>query len=138
MSKRLALFAATALMFSEPAAAALDAKLSISPRQPSVGERTTIYLRPYWPYERSDGSCCRLVPADLRYPFRLQALGPGGRAGLFRPRRTTNRYVWTARYRFNAAGLWHIRITNYYFSDRCMRLVGCVYRGRELGVRVRD
>jgi hypothetical protein len=127
---------AAALIFAEPTHAAMDTKLSISPQQPRVGERVTIELRPYWPYERSDGSCCRLVAADVRYPFQLQAIGPGGRAALFRPHRTTNRYVWTARYRFSVAGLWRIRITNYYYSTRCMRLVGCVYRGRQLRVRV--
>jgi hypothetical protein len=123
------------ILAAEPANAALDARLAVSPVSPRVGVPAAVTIRPYWPFARADGSCCRRVPAKVRYPFRLQALGPSGAMVLFRPRRTADPYLWRARLRFPRSGRWRIRIANYYTGD-CGRL-GCLYRGRELTVIVR-
>jgi hypothetical protein len=127
--------ASAALVLAAPAGAALDAKLAVIPASPRVGTAVTVTIRPYWPFSRADGSCCRLVPARVRYPFRLQALGPSGSLILFRPRRTADPYVWRARPTFPRSGRWRIRISNYYTGE-CGRS-GCLYRGPEVTVTVR-
>jgi hypothetical protein len=125
----LATAAAAALLgFVADASAAMDTRLSISPVRPQAGTRATIFLRPYWTLTTGD------VPADLRYPFRLQALGPGGRDRTFRPTKTRDPYVWSAPFVFPVAGRWEIRVVNYY-SGVCFQR-GCEYRGRRLVVRV--
>jgi hypothetical protein len=98
-----------ALAFPASATAALEVKLSTKPGSPKKGESTVVQLRPYWTYNRPDGSCCRLRPADVRYPFRVQAVSPSGRVVRVVMRRTTNRFVWSGRIVFRATGTWTLR-----------------------------
>ncbi len=137
--RRIVLVIAAALIGAPPAEAKLDARLSVFPSHPRLGKPATIFLRPYWPVTKADGSCCHLVPAKVRYPFQLQALGPAGRNVLFRPKRTDDPYVWSARFRFAAPGRWEIRWANAYGYqfDRCVRLPrNCAYAGPRSVVRV--
>ena len=117
-----------AFVGASPAAAALGARLSVAPEQLTTRSVTNIYVRPYWPYATGP------VPADVQYPFRVQALGPNGRNMIFRPTKTS-RYVWTARFTFPAPGRWELRVANYYYSARCQSR-DCIYRGPKLAVRV--
>src|SRR5829696_4381475 len=97
------------LAFPASAAAALEVKLSVVPTTPKKGASAVVQLRPYWTYNRPDGTCCRLKPADVRYPFRIEAVSPGGRVVRVVVRRTTNRFVWASRIRFGTAGRWTLR-----------------------------
>jgi hypothetical protein len=67
-----------ALALAAPAEASLEVRLSVAPSQPRAGKRIVVQLRPYWTYLRPDGSCCRLEPANVAYPFRLEAVSPHG------------------------------------------------------------
>jgi hypothetical protein len=102
-----AAFAALALPAS--ASAALEVKLSVVPTTPEAGASTVVQLRPYWTYNRPDGSCCLLRRADVRYPFRVQAVSPSGRVWHLVMRRTKNRYVWAGRIVFRSPGRWTLR-----------------------------
>ena len=101
--------ALAALAFPASAAAALEVKLSIVPTAPKKGSRTVVQLRPYWTYKRPDGTCCQLRPADVRYPFRVEAVSPGGRVTRLAIRRTKNPFVWAGRIAFTARGRWTLR-----------------------------
>jgi hypothetical protein len=105
------LVAATVLALVVPtsAAAALEVKLSVVPASPKKLSQTVVQLRPYWTYLRRDGSCCRLVQADVRYPFKIQAVSPSGRVFRIAVRKTRNRYVWSGSFRFNSPGRWTVR-----------------------------
>jgi hypothetical protein len=105
------LLAATlvALVAPTAAAAALEVKLSVLPALPKKGARATVQIRPYWPYSRPDGTCCRLKPADVSYPFRLEAVSPTGRVSRVVVRRTKNQFLWAGRFVFPAAGRWTLR-----------------------------
>jgi hypothetical protein len=107
MKPLAAVLAALALPAS--ASAALEVKLSVAPTAPKKGASTVVQLRPYWTYNRPDGSCCRLRPADVRYPFRVEAVSPTGRVTRLVMRRTANRFVWSGRITFRAAGRWMLR-----------------------------
>ena len=106
---KLLAVALAALAFPASASAALEVKLSVVPTAPEKGASTVVQLRPYWTYNRADGSCCRLRPADVRYPFRVEAVSPGGRVTRIVMRRTSNRFVWAGRIRFPVVGRWAIR-----------------------------
>ncbi len=97
------------LAFPASAAAALEVKLSVVPATPKKGAPTVVQLRPYWTYNRPDGTCCLLKPADVRYPFRVEAVSPRGRVIRVVVRRTKNRFVWAGRIRFGTAGRWTLR-----------------------------
>jgi hypothetical protein len=97
-----------ALVLPASAVAALEVKLSV-PAKPKKGAVATVQLRPYWVRYRRDGTCCRLVPADVNYPFKVEAVSPSGRVFSVPVRRTKNRYVWTGSFRFNARGRWILR-----------------------------
>jgi len=101
--------ALAALAFPASAAAALEVKLSIVPTTAKKGSPTVVQLRPYWTYKRPNGSCCRLRPADVRYPFRVEAVSPTGRVSHLVMRRTKNRFVWAGRIIFRTAGPWTLR-----------------------------
>jgi hypothetical protein len=101
--------ALAALAFPASASAALEVKLSVVPSSPTKGASTIVQLRPYWTYKRPDGSCCRLRPADVRYPFRVVAVSPSGRVWHLVMRRTKNRFVWAGRIAFTARGRWTLR-----------------------------
>ena len=97
------------LAFPASAAAALEVKLSVVPTAPKKGASTVVQLRPYWTYNRPDGTCCLLRPADVRYPFRVEAVSPSGRVVRVVMRRTKNRFVWAGRIRYGTAGRWTVR-----------------------------
>jgi hypothetical protein len=101
--------ALAALAFPASASAALEVKLSVVPTTPKKGATTVVQLRPYWTYNRPDGSCCRLRPADVRYPFRVEAVSPSGRVTRLVMRRTSNRFIWAGRIVFRTAGRWTLR-----------------------------
>jgi hypothetical protein len=98
-----------ALALPASAAGALEVKLSVVPTAPKKGASTVVQLRPYWTYNRPDGTCCLLKPADVRYPFRVEAVSPSGRVVRVLVRRTTNRFVWAGRIRFGTPGRWTLR-----------------------------
>jgi len=105
------LLAAALLALAVPGAAvaALEVKLAVVPKVPTAGAASTIQLRPYGTYKRADGSCCMLRPSSASYPFKVEAVAPNGRVHRVRIRRTTNRYLWSAVFRFPTAGRWVIR-----------------------------
>ena len=105
------LLAAALLALALPASAvgALAVKLNVVPKAPRVGAASTIQLRPYWVFKRADGSCCVLRPSSAGYQYRVEAIDPKGRVHRVRIRRTTNRYLWSAVFRFPTAGRWVIR-----------------------------
>lgn len=70
---------------------------------------STILLRPYAIYFREDGSCCRLEPADIDYPFRLEVVSPKGRVFRIAVRRTSDPFVWTSRFVFRSPRRWEVR-----------------------------
>ena len=106
---KLAAAVLVALAFPASATAALEVKLSVVPKVPTKDAASTVQLRPYWTYNRPDGSCCVLKPAAVSYPFKVEAVSPGGRVYRVRVRRTKNRFVWAGTFRFRAAGRWVIR-----------------------------
>jgi hypothetical protein len=106
---KLVAAALVALALPASALAALEVKLSVVPQTPARGAAATVQLRPYWTYNRPDGSCCVLKPAAVSYPFRIEAVSPSGRVHSVRVRRTTNRYLWSGPFRFRTAGRWVIR-----------------------------
>ena len=97
-----------ALVLPASALAALEVKLSVV-AAPKAGSRSVVQLRPYWTYKRKDGTCCRLVPADVRYPFRVEAVSPAGRVSRIAVRKTKNRFVWAGRFVFGTTGRWTLR-----------------------------
>jgi hypothetical protein len=98
-----------ALIVPASAAAALEVKLSVKPVTPKKGTSVVVQLRPYWTKYRPDGTCCRLEPAAVRYPFRVEAVSPTGRVVRVTVRRTSNRYLWTGRFVFRSKGRWTLR-----------------------------
>ena len=98
-----------ALAVPASAAAALEVKLSVVPASPKSGTRAVVQVRPYWTYLRPDGSCCRLVAANVKYPFKVEAVSPAGRVYRVAVRKTTNRYVWAGSFVFRNAGRWTVR-----------------------------
>jgi len=110
MRSRVAFAAAlAALAIPASAAAALEVRLKMVPLAPEAGARAVVQLRPYWTYNRPDGTCCRLVPADVNYPFKVQAVSPAGRVFRVTVRRTKNRYVWAGSFVFRSPGRWTLR-----------------------------
>ena len=101
--------ALVALAFPASAAAALEVKLSLATTSPRAGSRALVELRPYWTEYRPDGTCCRLRPANVRYPFRVQAVSPSGRVFRVVVRMTKNRYLWRGSFVFPRDGRWIIR-----------------------------
>jgi hypothetical protein len=97
------------LVVPSSAAAALEVKLALKPTAPTKGASAVVQLRPYWTKYRPDGTCCRLEPADVRYPFRVEAVSPTGRVVRVTVRRTANRYLWTGRFVFRSKGRWTLR-----------------------------
>lgn len=115
MSRLTALGAAIAvgLVLTAPAGGALEVKLSIEPARPAALEPVTVTLRTYVPVVRQDGSCCRLEPHGARsYPFRVEAVSPGGKVVRVRMRPAEgnlSRGVLS----FPTAGRWALRVANY-------------------------
>src|SRR6266511_4748623 len=101
--------ALAALALPGSAAGALEVRLAVVPSPPTVGDPTVVRLRPYWPYNRPDGTCCRLVPANVNYPFRVEAVSPAGRVSRITVRKTGNRYLWAGSFVFRRAGRWTVR-----------------------------
>jgi hypothetical protein len=97
-----------ALVLPASAAAALEVKLSVV-AAPRAGSPSVVQLRPYWTYNRKDGTCCRLVPANVNYPFRVEAVSPAGRVSRIAVHKTKNHFVWAGRFVFRSAGRWTLR-----------------------------
>jgi hypothetical protein len=97
-----------ALILPASAAAALEVKLGVAPETPGKGAASTIRLRPFWPYNRPDGTCCVLKRADVRYPFKVEAVSPSGRVYRVRLRKKS-RFLWSGAFRFRAPGRWVIQ-----------------------------
>lgn len=106
---KLVFAALLTLAFPASAGAALEVKLSVVPGSPKKGVSSVVQLRPYWTYNRPDGSCCLLKPAAVKYPFKVQAVSPTGRVTRVVVRRTKNRYVWAGRFVFPTRGKWTLR-----------------------------
>ena len=106
---KLVFAALLTLAFPASAGAALEVKLSVVPGSPRKGVSSVVQLRPYWTYNRPDGSCCLLKPAAVKYPFKVQAVSPTGRVTRVVVRRTKNRYVWAGRFVFPTRGKWTLR-----------------------------
>ena len=104
------LIAAALAALAAPAssAAALEVRLSVVPSAPNAGTRSVVQLRPYWTYLRADGTCCRLRPAAVRYPFRVEAVSPSGRVFRVVVRRVKS-YLWSGSFVFRRAGRWTVR-----------------------------
>jgi hypothetical protein len=98
-----------AFVFPVSATAALEVKLSVVPDAPKRGVSSVVQLRPFWTYNRPDGSCCVLKPAAVRYPFKVQAVSPDRRVTSIVIRRTKNRFVWAGRFAFSSPGRWTLR-----------------------------
>ena len=98
-----------ALVLPASAAAALEVKLSVVPSSPKKGASSFVQLRPYWTQYRDDGTCCKLVPADVRYPFKIEAVSPTGRVFRVVVRRTKNRFLWAGSVAFTRTGRWTLR-----------------------------
>ena len=105
---KLLVAALLALAVPASAAAALEVKLSVAPKTPVKSKATVVELRPYWTYNRADGSCCVLKPANVRYPFKVEAVSPSGRVYRVQVRKKS-RFLWTGTFRFRTAGRWVIR-----------------------------
>jgi hypothetical protein len=101
--------ALAALALPGAAAGALEVRLAVVPSAPKARERTVVQLRPYWTYKRPDGSCCRLVAANVNYPFRVEAVSPTGTVSRITVRKTANRYVWAGAVVFRRVGRWTVR-----------------------------
>jgi hypothetical protein len=98
------------LIVPASAAAALEVKLSVVPTSPRKGAPSVIQLRPYWTKYRADGTCCRLEPADVSYPFKVEAVSPTGRVYRVVVRRTKkSRFVWAGSSVFGRTGMWTLR-----------------------------
>jgi hypothetical protein len=95
------------------ATAALEVRLSVIPARPRTGQRVSVMLRPYRPYLRADGSCCDLEPANVDYPFKIEASSPSGRVFRIRVARKADPYVWTGSFSFRSPGRWEVRATNW-------------------------
>lgn len=106
---KLVAAALLALVVPASAAAALEVKLSVVPGSPKNGASSVVQLRPYWTKHRADGTCCRLEAADVRYPFKVQAISPTGRVVRVVVRRTRSRFVWAGSVVFGRRGTWTLR-----------------------------
>jgi hypothetical protein len=95
------------------ATAALEVRLEVNPVRPRAGQVSSILLRPYFPYVREDGTCCRLEPTDVDYPFRVEAVSPAGRVFRVRVQRTSDPFLWSGRFVFRSKGRWQIRAANW-------------------------
>jgi len=99
-----------ALVVPASAAAALEVKLSVVPGSPKKGVSSVVQLRPYWTKYRADGTCCRLEPANVNYPFRVEVVSPTGRVSRVVVRRTRkSRFVWAGSFVFSRRGRWTVR-----------------------------
>jgi hypothetical protein len=72
-----------------------------------------VYLRAFSPYLRRDGSCCRLVPTDVDYPFKIDAVSPSGKVTQLPLRRTGDRFVWAGQLVLREPGVWEILARNW-------------------------
>ena len=110
---RLLVLGTALFLVPATAHAALEVRLSLTPAKPRVGAAVTVTVRPYWPNPRSDGSCCRLDPAIVDYPFRIQAVAPTGQIFRVRVRRSADPYRWVGTFVFPRPGRWQVRAANW-------------------------
>jgi len=113
-------------MTASAADAALCIRLSLLASRPVVGDATIIEMETFVP----------LVGGGLkpwivrRYPFRVEAVSPRGKAFRVNVRQSRNPYAWRGALHFPSVGVWKVRVRN--FGPRYQ--TGC---GEELRVRVR-
>lgn len=106
--------------------AAMCIRLSIDPHRPLLGRTAIVQIRTYFPTPDGD-----LEPTVVRrYPFRVEAVSPHGRLFRIRVSPSTNRFAWRGTFRFNAVGVWTVRVRNF----GPVYPAGC---GERLKVRVR-
>jgi len=105
--------ALASVVVADAASAALEVRLNVNPTRPRAGHVSSILLRPYSDYPRDDGSCCRLEPADVDYPFRVEAVSPTGRIFRIQVQRTSDPFLWRATFVFRSMGRWQVRATNW-------------------------
>ena len=83
--------------------------LALSHSRPKVAVATRITLRPFIPLGRGV-----LQPWIVRrYPFRVEAVSPAGRAFRVRVRPTRDPHVWSGLFAFPSPGRWHVRVANF-------------------------
>ena len=97
----------TALALAATATAAMGVQMTIGPAKPRAGHSALIELRPFWPFASGN------EPADVNYPFKVEAVSPNGSIYRVRTVRTQNPYVHAGRFTFRRAGRWCVRVTNY-------------------------
>ena len=115
------------VLVSAPTAdAAMCIRLSSKPERPVLGHASVVQIKTFYPI--ADGG---LEPWIVRgYPFRVEAVSPRGRILRIKVKRSSDPYAWRGTLRFNAVGVWTIRVTNFGPSYTA----GC---GELLRVRVR-
>lgn len=96
----------SALMLTAAATAAMGVQMTVD-RQPQASHAARIELRPFWPFPNGN------EPADVNYPFKVEAVSPNGAIYRVRIARTQNPYVHVGRLTFRGAGRWCLRVTNY-------------------------
>jgi hypothetical protein len=115
-----------ALVIAPSSDAAMCIRLSSDPPRPVLGRPAVIEIRTFSP--TVDGG---LVPWIVRrYPFRVEAVSPRGRTLRVKVKPSRDPYAWRGTFRFDAAGMWTVWVTNFGRSDP----TGC---GKQLRVRVR-
>jgi hypothetical protein len=97
-----------ALIAPSTAAAALEVKLAVVPGSPKAGAQVVVELRPFSTELRADGTCCRLVPIDVNYPFKVEAVAASGRVARVRVHKSSP-YVWSGSFVFGMGGRWVVR-----------------------------
>lgn len=109
----LAALGLSGLVLAMPAAGALEAGLSVSPRRPAALERSTVIVKTFATLIREDGSCCRLEPyAPRSYPFRVEAVSPAGKVSRIHVR-YAGRNEWRGVVRFATSGRWRIELPQF-------------------------
>lgn len=104
---------AAILVLATPAAGALEVRLTITPSAPHALDPAKVTLQTYLPVLRDDGSCCRLVSGGpTSYPFRIEAVSPGGKVSRVRVRRS-GKHSWAGAFTFPTPGRWQVRVANY-------------------------
>jgi hypothetical protein len=115
-----------ALVLAPTGDAAMCIRLSSDPQRPILGRAAVIEIKTFVPTVDGD-----LEPWIVRrYPFRVEAVSPRGRTFRVKVKPSPNPYTWRGTFRFNAVGVWTVRVTNFPRSDPS----GC---SKQLRVRVR-
>ena len=92
---------------------ALVVRMTLIPASPHPQSHTTLHLRTFAPVvDRTKPCGFRLVPYRVSYPFRVEAIAPGGTRRAVRVRQVQgNLYAGTVR--VARRGLWKVRVLNF-------------------------